>query len=273
MSPVNPGFTHPGLEPEQPANGNGQPNTPEDKKLWAGKYVSEQELERGYVNLFSEGQRILERNKELEQRLAATAPREPANYDLSNDFGMSDRPNPADRSAARRDPREVLSEVGIPMEELDEEIDRRTSRAVQAALQPIFQGAQARSYVAQNYPDFERFEGEVAQFVEANPETKTRYQRLYQADPAGAMEWVYGQFSRSRQTPADATGGNQLGARMDALMPNMSGQGRQNPAEADFDEAYKQAFEHGQRTGDWNRLTQVKLGIRVPDSHYAGLGG
>ena len=79
---------HPDLEHNQ---------GPTPTRLLANKYRSVDELERGYTELQRVSNESYTKLQTLEQRL--------------NDM---ERVNPAEQAAGRRDPRELLDEVGVP---------------------------------------------------------------------------------------------------------------------------------------------------------------
>ncbi len=262
--PDNP-YMHPDLADLSETQGQ-----PPEPKLWAGKYKNEDELERGYTNLFSEGQKLVGRINELEAQLNARQSVDP--------YGdrVAERTSPADRSAGRQDPYEVLETAGVPVKEFREAILREVRQGVQQEIQPLFQGAQARQMVSQDYPEFSQFEGELAQFVESNPALKQRYTRAYQTDPEVALKWVYGEFQKTRSTPMNpnnsAAGDVQMAARLDATLPRAASQPRgqqtANPAEE-----YRQVYEQALKSGNWSDVLAWKLRGTIPDLHYQGLQG
>src|SRR5437773_11004121 len=98
-------FDHPGLSGAETTDPNAETGQPD--RLLAGKYKSVDELERGYQNLFSEGQGLVERIKGYE-----------AQPEWSGGGEEADRVNPADRRAARADPVCALSLAGIRVSDL-----------------------------------------------------------------------------------------------------------------------------------------------------------
>src|SRR6185436_14556966 len=141
---------------------------------------TQDELERGYDNLYKEGQKLVERIRAYEERDQYRAA---PNWEGE----VADRVDPAARAAGRQDPVDALSMAGIPVNELKEFVRKEIIQEIQ----PVFQGAQARQTVSQDYPEFAQHEGELAQFVEANPQLKARYNRAYAADPEVALKWIF----------------------------------------------------------------------------------
>jgi hypothetical protein len=255
----NPAFYHPdlgGSESTDQNNAGGQP-----EQLLAGKYKSVDELERGYQNLFSEGQKLVERIRALEEQGQY---RPAPNWEGE----AADRVDPATRVAQRQDPVDALSLAGIPVHELDEFVRKRIAQEIQ----PVFQGAQARQTVAQDYPEFSKHEGELAQFVEANPQLKARYNRVYNADPEAALKWLFNEYMRGQSAPRESASGEaQAAARLDAALPGRVQPQRRSPG--DFDtETYNKLREEALKTGDWSRALAFKLRSTIPDGHYEPIG-
>lgn len=252
---ANPNLLHPDLP-----DGSGQPA---DDRLLAGKYKSTPELERGYDELFKEGQRLVQRVRELENQQVASS------EDWSGGDLGADRVMPSDRRDARRDPVDALSMAGIPVNELKEFVRREVYQEVN----PVFQGAAARQTVAQDYPEFAQFEGELAQFVEANPQLKARYQKTYAVDPEVALKWAFNEFTRARGgNHTSASGEAQAAARLDASLPGRVAPRRAVPGEFDWDH-YNRLKQEAMVTKDWSKVTAYKLQGSIPDSHLNGLQG
>lgn len=255
----NPAFSHPdldGIEDATQGQEGGQPD-----QLLAGKYKSVEELERGYQNLFAEGQKLVERLRSYEESSQA------ARWGAEGE--AADRVSPADMRAGRQDPVDALSMAGIPVNELKELVRREIIQEIS----PVFQGAQARQNVAQRYPEFPQFEGELAQLLEANPQLKARYNTVYRADPEVALGWLYEEFQRAKPHPGgSASGEAQAAARLDAALPGRTQPQRTKPG--DFDtETYSKLREEAMQTGNWSKVLAFKLGSTIPEVHYRGIPG
>ena len=156
--------------------------TPEDKPLnpdLAG-YPDQESLVRGYRASGEEAKRQKDRADKAEAMLQQVyqAPENPRP-------NIRQRGNPADR----------LTEFGIPVDALNEYFDSKLT----AAFEPIAQGLNARNTLQARYPDYNKFESDVAQFVESDPDTKKTYDNLFRADPAGAFEYAFLKFGESRR--------------------------------------------------------------------------
>lgn len=143
--------------------------------------------------------------------------------------------NPADR----------LSEFGVPVDALDGYFEQKLNRA----LRPLMDGVQARGQIVSQHPDYVQFEADVASFIANDPDLSTRYPKMFEADPAGAMEYAFLKFGESRRRAVPANGGNNgaVGNVADAAIPSSrAGEGRRVP---DRSQAIQEAYERFQKTG------------------------
>lgn len=149
-----------------------------------------------------------------------------------------------DRSQATATHR--LMDYGIPEDLLDEFVNQRLEKA----FQPIAASMTARSTVLSQYPDFVKFEQDVAQFLESDPRLNETYQRMFNADPAAAMEYAFLKFGDSRRR---AGGERQRPPEIDqeaahaAVPGSRSGGGERRPDAQDND--IRRAWEQFQKTG------------------------
>lgn len=96
-------------------------------------------------------------------------------------------------------PEDRLSEVGVPVDAVEAMIEERVAQRVTQAFQPLAQMATARNKLMGEYPDYQKFEAEIAAHIQSDPEREQRYNRMFQADPVGALEWAMGQYSENRR--------------------------------------------------------------------------
>jgi hypothetical protein len=127
-------------------------------------YPSVDHLVQGYRASSEEAKKWRDRALQLEQQ----APRQDIPQRQSN---------PYDR----------LRDYGIPPEDLQEAVNME----IKKAFEPLARGFQARGQVVGKYQDYAKFEADVAQYIGADPELSDRYQRMFNADPAGAMEFAF----------------------------------------------------------------------------------
>lgn len=219
--------------------------TPEPKRL-AGKYESVEQLEKGYQELLTQSNQNYQRLQMMENEL---------------ELIRQNRMNPAERAASRPDPREALSEVGVP----SDAIETLVQEQIQRAFEPFIAAQNARSYAVQAFPDFDKFEQQVAEFIRTNPDRQARYTKLWAADPQGALEWAIQSYQRSK--PQESPG-----ERRDAGLPGSSTPGNRNVVQETVSEDLKKKFEFAQNTGDWTHYIKARLDGSTSDEHYKGLG-
>jgi len=227
-------MTHPDLERPD----SGQP------RLLANKYRDPAELERGYLELQTVSNQTYQRTQELEARLAEL-----------------ERVNPLERQQSRRDPMEALNEVGVPADAIMELV----SRGVQNVLQPMMRAQDARQTVSNEYPEFAKFENDVAQYLNSTPPLKQRYERMFQADPAGAMEWAFQTYQRKFGTPDP--GINQDSRREAALPNSYSADTRNAGSDIAKNEELAKRWEWAQKTGNWDQYLTARL--ELPETHFS----
>lgn len=135
-----------------------------------------------------------------------------------------------------------LTESAVPVDALSELIDRRIGNA----LEPITRGVSARGKIVADHPDYVKFENEVAQFIESDPEMSEKYPKLFSVDPASAMEYAFLKFGESRRRTHTPSQNGGRGPEDAAIPTSRSGDGRRQP-EADLD--VQAAFERYQKSG------------------------
>lgn len=219
--------------------------TPE--RQWAGKYRDPEELEKGYQNLQEMANKNWQELQELKSQME------------------SGRMNPAERREERRNPREVLEEFGVPAEAVLELV----RNGVEDALRPVVEAQGARQEVAKHYPDFVKFEEDVAKWITSDPQLQSRYARMFSADQAGAMEWAITAYTREHERSAPAQ--DNPYSTMEASLPPTGGSGpRGYDYNAASDDMAKE-MERARSTGDWSRYISQRLAGTVSDKHYEGL--
>lgn len=171
-------------------------NPPVGNPTDLGGYESVDKLVAGYRNSSTEAQRQKARADALE--------------------GVIAQLQQPQRAGSGR-PEDRLTELGIPVDALDQVINAR----LQQAFEPIAKGMTARTSVVAQYPDYAKYESDVANFVNADAQRQARYNAMWAADPAGAMEWgmlAYGEHQR-RSTQAPPDNGVDRQKKVDAQIP------------------------------------------------------
>ena len=200
---------------EQP-DGGGTPNEPADL---AG-YPDVPSLVEGYRNSSREAQRL---RNQVQQ--AAAQPREQI-------------------PTLRQRPEDRLSEFGIPVDAMGEFVREQVGQL----LAPLARGAEARTRLLGDYPDYLKFEVDVARHLQSDPELSETYNRMFQADPAGAMEYAFLKFGEDkRKTTRPATERSPEESAHAAIPSQRKGDARRGPDEAG--RAVEEAFKQYQQTG------------------------
>lgn len=218
------------------------PNEPVRQRDLAG-YPDEAALVRGYRESSAEAQRLRAQNQLLEQQLLQQEQQRTINQ----------RPSPMQQ----------LQEYGIPIDPLDQLIQQR----VAAAFEPVVRSVQARSTVVAQYEDYNKFEADVARYIQADPQLSQSYQTMFQADPAGAMEWAYLKYGNHQRTNQPPPPDNGQGMK-EASIPTSRGGGDGTRNTNPIQERVERAWEHYQKTGQPQAYAMARLQQAIPDSYF-----
>lgn len=163
----------------------------------------------------------------------------------------------------RGDPAQRLAEYGVPVEALEEFVTSRFT----AAFEPIAKGALARNSLLTSYPDYQKYEADVAQFVNGDPALSQKYQRLFATDPEAAMEYAFLRFGENKRTTAGQTANGptpQQAARSEAQIPsNRTGDARNQTGAQD--DLLARTWEHYQKTGNPTAFAKARLRQTISD--------
>lgn len=166
-------------------------------------------------------------------------------------------------------PYDQLSELGVPADPLRTAIQQE----VQQLFRPIAEGMNARQRVVGTYPDFVKYESDVASFIESDPNLKQTYDRMFAADPVGAFEYAFLKFGDTRRRSAPATNGTGAQVqedRAESQIPGKrSGDARRTPADTDVQEAYKRYQDTGSSV-DARTYAKARLKGIITDDFLAG---
>jgi hypothetical protein len=206
-------------------------------------YPSIDALVQGYRNSSQEAQRLSQRLQQVEQAM------------VQMQQPRTQSPRPEDR----------LSDLGIPVDALDEVINAR----LQKAFEPIAKGVNARSQVMAQYPDYVKFENDVNQYIQADPQLAQTYGAMFNADPVGAIEYAVLKFGESKRRSGAQNGdaGNRQ-EKVNAQIPTgrtSETRARQDAGTADIT---AKAWEHFQKTGDPKPFAKARLRQGIPDSFF-----
>lgn len=202
-------------------------------------YSSVEDLVKAYRASGDEGKRQKARADLLEQQTRQPIPQR-------DEYGRF----------AANDPAQRLNDMGVPVDALDQYVGRQVSQAIERAFAPIAQGIQARTQMVSQYSDYNKFESDVAQFVNADPNLSQRYQKMFASDPEGAMEYAYLKFGQSRKHEVLPNGNGEI--RKEASIPSgRQSEGKANPSSTD--ETVAKGWERYQKTGDPVAYAKARL--------------
>lgn len=164
---------------------------------------------------------------------------------------------------AASEPADRLSEFGIPVDALERYVQQRVDQRVSAAFEPITRGLGARNSILSQYPDYSKYEADVARYLETDSHTQERYQRLFQVDPEGAMEFAFLKFgeAKRKETPGNGNGNPtpQRQARAEAQIPSARSGDARNQQQNGAGDLVDRAWEHYQKTGDSKAYAKARL--------------
>jgi len=191
-------------------------------------YPNVEALVQGYRSSGEEAKRLREKADKLEGLMTQMFEQQAANQRAV--------PNRSGR------PEDRLTEFGVPVDALDEFVAGRVAKA----FEPVARGIQARQTIVGSHPDYVQFEQDVANFIGNDPDLSQRYPRMFEADPAAAMEYAFLKFSDSRRRSVGSQT-QAVGGSVDASIPtSRGGDGRRGP---DADQDVRDAFERWQKSG------------------------
>ena len=157
-----------------------------------------------------------------------------------------------------------LNDAGIPSMDIRE----LAREVVRAELEPIARGVNARNTVLAQYPDYNKFESDVAQFIQSDPNLNQTYQRLFVADPVGAFEYAFLKFGESRRRTHQPEGSESLMQEVGShagIPTSRSGDARRIDRSRDETAS---AWEQWQKTGsqrDANAYAKARLKTAISD--------
>lgn len=140
-------------------------------------------------------------------------------------------------------PEDRLTDMGVPVDALKEYV----GGLIRSEFEPIARGIAARGRLVADNPSYVQFEQDVAQFIASEPGMEERYNRMFTADPQGAMEYAFLRFGESRRRAAPEPGNGTREGLADAQIPgSRAGEGRRAP---DPNDRIQAAYERYRQTG------------------------
>lgn len=169
---------------------------------------------------------------------------------------------------------EKLDTLGIPVDAVREAIREEASTLVQQAFQPIAQGVQARTQLLGQYPEYQKFESDVANFIQSDAQLNQTYQSMYQANPAGAFEWAFLKFGENRRRSGNLPQQTPDTTSVHAAIPtNRTGDARRIPQgnDAQIQEAFDR-YRQAPSRENAQAYAKARLHDIVTDEHL-GISG
>jgi len=221
-------------EPNSPAGNNTPPNA-DDRIAELEQRLAQ--TEQRYAASSEEGKRLAQQNQQLMVQMQQT-------------MRSSVQQHPTD-------PFQELDTIGVPSQTLKQAMRSVATEVFGEVLEPVNRAYQARPKLLASYPDYNKFESEVAQFVQNDPDLSQTYQRMFQADPVGAMELAYLKFGDHQRKNHPQGNGRQKSDEVHAQIPNARAAGERAPQQQD--DAVKQGWEHFQKTGRPEQFAMARL--------------
>lgn len=140
---------------------------------------------------------------------------------------------------------ERLSALGVPPDDIRDFIEPVIRESIRQEFAPIAEGIQARGKMLTRNKDYAKFEADVHAFVQSDPDLSQSYNRMFSADPVGAMEYAFLKFGdSSRKAHREKHNGD---TSVEAQIPSgRSGDSRRAPdALGDVQKAYERYRETG----------------------------
>lgn len=222
------------------------PNTPQDAgkpRLLAGKYTTQEALERGYTEQRNETQRIIAERKALEDQnrmLQATL----ASMQSAGDEGVDENDDLSPRQ------RQALQSLIVD--------------TVTQVLNPLMTSAEAVA-------TFGSRQGEITEFLRSNPDIQTTFQSMVGGSPTGAARFVELEYEKRLGEVANAEADKantesrttREAARAHATIPTGRADSRA-PATAESEheaqaERLNKLAEYGRQSGDYAPLARERL--------------
>ncbi len=148
-----------------------------------------------------------------------------------------------------------LTDSGLPVDALDEYIEQKADALVAKRFEPLMQGMQARQKMVGRYKDYAKFETDIGELINGDPDFQQTYNRVFQADPVAAFELAYHRLGETKRRSRGSAKNEAVdGADLsEAQIPNQrSGDSRRIPGGYD---AVLQAAERAYRENP-NRVTK-----------------
>lgn len=233
-TPPNPG---PSAEGGQPAN-----------RKYAGKYLSVEELERGYKESNTEAQRLIAEKRMADAQVAELQ----AQLQLAH----------AQRQARPEDEYIQADEDGRLRRSDLQQIARDAAReAVVETMRPLQNAMDARSRMEQQYEDYGTLEADIRKWMSGNPEMRAIHDEIAATSPRGALEFAYSKYRDARVQEAIASGSDlQAALEHGKAAGRVTSPSQTRIEEPEFNqETYRQKLDAAEKSGNWDDFLDYRL--------------
>lgn len=215
------------------------PVTPANK-LYANKYRSIEELEKGYWQTAQEGLRWRDQAKAQDSRIHQLEQQlnELKNTRIESEF----------------------DETGIPLKALDARIEQKALGLLQETLGPFMAASQAEISLQSELPDFPGMQ-ELQRSLD--PDVAESYRQLLNKDPQSAMKLAYSVWQAKQSVKGGELSKDQLiqeTRKVDAGKAKSTRHGQGDESVAFDSKRYAEAIDYGKATNNWNPLVRMQFG-------------
>jgi len=229
-------------------------------RTYAGKYGTPEDLEKGYMEQFSETQRIIgERDALRAANLLASQQQE--------FHTRQERPQPQPvKLTVDEAGQAFIPPDAIPQPVTREEVDAQVNQRVTQILEPVLKGNQALNELKGQYPDYQKQEANFTKWLAVNPETSQKAV----SNPESGMELAYLKYkyemanlaSQQVQQSAAQTAPVIEQARNQAARPNATR--NEVTDEQSRNNKLAELYRHGQETGNYRAYEKARLHEAIP---------
>ena len=209
----------------------------EPDRLYAGKYKSLEELEKGYLETQREGLKWRDKATAMESEVQRA----------KDELGSSER---ARHQAA-------LTEAEVPLDALDARIEQKALGLIQETLNPLFSASKAEQALTVKFNDFP---GSAAIQRSLEPDLAESYQQLYASNPEAALTMAYRVWKAKEQAAMSKDDIIKETRRRDASKP--ATKAAPGAEEEDYQSAarYQELMNQGLQSGNWNAFLRYRFG-------------
>jgi hypothetical protein len=185
-------------------------------------------------------------------------------YNGYNGYQQNVRPDIPSRPV---DPAQRLRDEGWPVDSLESWVNQVAEQKVAQSLQPLAQGFQARNQLLGQYPDYQKFEADVATFIASDGDFQARYNKMFAADAVAAMDYAFLKFGENRRQTT-TNGGNGISPQYvtEAQIPSSrAGDARMTSNQGDRVQNAWEALQRSNNAETRQAFAKARLHNAIPD--------